>query len=129
MEVRIEKKRFYTDQERYEWCRKCKLSGMPVTTFARKNGLSRETLRDWMNAYNNINVKFINVNTVSENVNNLIEYKDVKVNILSEVEKIKKSKHFSRFDHSVVVIEYKELKVTTSLEQAEKILDRLYDQL
>ena len=36
MEVRIEKKRFYTDQERYEWCRKCKLSGMPVTTFARK---------------------------------------------------------------------------------------------
>ena len=129
MEVRIEKKRFYTDQERYEWCRKCKLSGMPVTTFARKNGLSRETLRDWMNAYNNINGKFINVNTVSENVNNLIEDKDVKVNILSEVEKIKKSKHVSRFDHSVVVIEYKELKVTTSLEQAEKILDRLYDQL
>ena len=129
MEVRIEKKRFYTDQERYEWCRKCKLSGMPVTTFARKNGLSRETLRDWMNAYNNINGKFINVNTVSENVSNLIEDKDVKVNILSEVEKIKKSKHFSRFDHSVVVIEYKELKVTTSLEQAEKILDRLYDQL
>ena len=102
---------------------------MPVTTFARKNGLRRETLRDWMNAYNNINGKFINVNTVSENVNNLIEDKDVKVNILSEVEKIKKSKHFSRFDHSVVVIEYKELKVTTSLEQAEKILDRLYDQL
>ena len=91
MEVRIEKKRFYTDQERYEWCRKCKLSGMPVTTFARKNGLSRETLRDWMNAYNYINGKFINVNTVSENVNNLIEDKDVKVNILSEVEKIKKS--------------------------------------
>ena len=56
----------------------------------------------------NINGKFINVNTVSENVNNLIEDKDVKVNILSEVEKIKKSKHFSRFDHSVVVIEYKE---------------------
>ena len=129
MEVRTEKKRFYTDQERYAWCRKCKLYGMPVTTFARKNGLSRETLRDWMNAYNNINGKFINVNTVSENVNNLIEDKDVKVNILSEVEKIKKSKHFSRFDHSVVVIEYKELKVTTSLEQAEKILDRLYDQL
>ena len=129
MEVRIEKRKYYTDQERYEWCRKCKLSGMPVTTFARKNGLSRETLRDWMNAYNNINGKFINVNTVSENVNNLIEDKDVKVNILSEVEKIKKSAHFSRFDHSVVVIEYKGLKVTTSLEQAEKILEKIYDQL
>ena len=129
MEVRNEKKRFYTDQERYEWCRKCKLSRMPVTTFARKNGLSRETLRDWMNAYNNINGKFINVNTVSENENNLIEDKDVKVNILSEVEKKNKSNHFGRFDHSIVVIEYKGIKVTTSLEQAESILEKLYDQL
>ena len=129
MEIRIEKRRFYTDQERYEWCRRCKLSGMPVATFAKENGLSRETLRDWMIAYNNINGKFINVNTVSENENNLIEDKDVKVNILSEVEKIKKSAHFSRFDHSVVVIEYKGLKVTTSLEQAEAILEKIYDQL
>ena len=30
MEIKIEKRKFYTDQERYEWCRKCKLSGMPV---------------------------------------------------------------------------------------------------
>ena len=129
MEIRIEKRRFYTDQERYEWCRKCKLSGMPVATFAKENGLSRETLRDWMIAYNNINGKFINVNTVSENENNLIEDKDVKVNILSEVEKKNKSNHFGRFDHSIVVIEYKGIKVTTSLEQAESILEKLYDQL
>ena len=129
MEVRIEKRKYYTDQERYEWCRKCKLSGMPVATFAKENGLSRETLRDWMIAYNNINGKFINVNTVSENENNLIEDKDVKVNILSEVEKKNKSNHFGRFDHSIVVIEYKGIKVTTSLEQAESILEKLYDQL
>ena len=82
-----------------------------------------------MNAYNNINGKFINVNTVSENENNLIEDKDVKVNILSEVEKKNKSNHFGRFDHSIVVIEYKGIKVTTSLEQAESILEKLYDQL
>ena len=139
MEIKIEKRRFYTDQERYEWCRKCKLSGMQVATFAKENGLNRETLRDWMkmidyknrhsNAYNNINGKFINVNTVSERENNIIEENDVRVNMLSEVEKIKKSSHFSRFDHSVVVIEYKGLKVTTSLEQAEKILEKIYDQL
>ena len=60
------------------------------------------------NAYNNIHGKFINVNTVSERENNIIEENDVRVNMLSEVEKIKKSSHFSRFDHSVVVIEYKE---------------------
>ena len=129
MEIKIVKRQSYTDQETYEWCRKCKLSGMPITTFAKENGINRETLRDWMNAYNNINGKFININTISENENNIIEEKDVKVNMLSEVEKIKKSNHFSRFDHSVVVIEFKGLKVTTSLEQAEKILEKIYDKL
>ena len=127
MKIEKAKKRFYTDQERYEWCRKCKISGKTVTAFARDNGINRETLRDWMNAYNNINGKFINVNTVAEKENNIIDKEDMEINILSEVEKIKKSSHFSRFDHSIVVIEYKGLKVTTSLEQAEKILEKLYD--
>ena len=91
MEIRIEERRFYQNQERYEWCRKCKLSRMPVATFAKEDGLNRKTLRDWMNAYNNINGKFINVNNVSETENNIIEENDVRVNMLSEVEKIKKS--------------------------------------
>ena len=39
--------------------------------------------------------------------------KDLIVNILSESEIITKSNHFNRFDHSIVVIEYKELKITT----------------
>ena len=64
---------------------------MPVTTFAKENELNRETLRDWMNAYNNIHGKFINVNTISKKENNIIEENDVRVNMLSEVEKIKKS--------------------------------------
>ena len=50
LEIKIEKRRFYEDQERYGWCRKCKLSKMPVTTFAKENGLNKEILRDWMNA-------------------------------------------------------------------------------
>ena len=50
MGIKIEKRRFYEDQERYGWCRKCKLSKMPVTTFAKENGLNKEILRDWMNA-------------------------------------------------------------------------------
>ena len=84
MEIRIEKRRFYQNQERYEWCRKCKLSRMTVATFAKENGLNRETLRDWMNTYNDIHGKFINVNTVSEKENNIIEEKDVGVNMLSK---------------------------------------------
>ena len=91
MGIKIEKRRFYEDLQRYAWCRKCKLSRMPVTTFAKENELNRETLRDWMNAYNNIHGKFINVNTISKKENNIIEENDVRVNMLSEVEKIKKS--------------------------------------
>lgn len=121
--------KYYTDQERYEWCRRCKISGKSVTAFANENGIARTTLRDWMKAYNNINGKFINVSTVSENESNIIEEKDVRVNIISEIEKLNKSTHFSRFDHSIVVIEYKELKITTSLEQAERLLEKLYDHI
>ena len=43
----------------------------------------------------------------------------------SGIEKVKRSNHFNRFDHSIVVIEYKEIKITTSLEQAEKILEKI----
>ena len=102
---------------------------MSVAAFALKNGMARTTLRDWMKAYNNINGKFINVKTVSEKENNIIGENDIRVNILSEIEKIKKSTHFTRFDHSIVVIEYKELKITTSLEQAEALLEKLYDHI
>ena len=47
------------------------------------------------------------------------------MNMLTNESICKASKHFARFDHSVVVIEYKNLKVTTSLEQALVILEKL----
>lgn len=31
-----EKHHYYTDQERYEYCRKCKLSGKTISEFARE---------------------------------------------------------------------------------------------
>lgn len=89
------------------------------------NDLKRSTLRDWIKAYNNINGQFINVNKVALEENNIITNKMIKANILSEVEKQNKSTHFTRFDHSIVVIEYKEIKITTSLEQAERLLEKL----
>lgn len=119
--------KYYTDQERYEHCRKYRISGLSQSEYARINGINRNTFQDWCAAYRNIHGKFININQVSEKENTIIEEKDIRVNILSENEKIKKSSHFSRFDHSIVVIEYKELKVTASLENAEKILEKLYD--
>ncbi len=115
----------FTDQERYEHCRKFRISGLTLTEYAENNNLNRRTLGDWVAAYNNINGKFINVSTVSDNEGELIDNGTYRANILSEVEKFNKSNHFSRFDHSIVVIEYKEFKITTSLEQAEKILEKL----
>ena len=91
IEIKIEKRRFYEDQERYEQCSKCKLSRKEIATFAKEKRLNRETLRDWINAYNNIHGKFININTVFEKENNIIEKNYVRVNILSGVEKINKS--------------------------------------
>lgn len=120
----MEKHKYYTDQERYEHCRKCRLSGKTVSQYALENGINRATLRDWMNAYKNINGKFINVSTVSKRENNIIETDDVIANVIGEIEK-KKKNHFSRFDHSIVEIEVKGIKICTSLEQAEKILEKI----
>jgi hypothetical protein len=97
----------YTDVERINFVKAWRLSGLPVKTFADQNGLNRETFREWANAYRDLEGRFI------------------KINVLTEEQVIKKSHHFSRFDHSVVVIEYKNLKVTTSLEQALVILEKL----
>lgn len=117
----------FTDQERYEHCRKYKISGLSVSEYARQNGLNRTTFRDLISAYNNINGKFINVARVSDKEYELIDNGSYRVNMLGEIEKFKKSTHFSRFDHSIVVIEYKNIKLTTSLEQAEILLGRILD--
>lgn len=120
-----EKHHYYSDQERYEHCRKYRLSGLSIAEYARRNNLNRSTFSDWISAYKNINGKFINVSAACSNENEIIDTNLFRANILSEVDKVKKSGHFSRFDHSIVVIEYKEVKITTSLEQAERILSNL----
>ena len=125
MSEKNEKHKRYTDQERYEHCRKFRISGLTLSEYANRNNLNRRTLGDWVAAYNNINGKFINVSTISAKENELIDTGEYRENILSEIEKFNKSNHFSRFDHSIVVIEYKDIKVTTSLEQAERILKNL----
>ena len=125
MSEKNEKHKRYTDQERYEHCRKFRISGLTLSEYANRNNLNRRTLGDWVAAYNNINGKFINVSTISAKENELIDTGEYRANILSEIEKFNKSNHFSRFDHSIVVIEYKDIKLTTSLEQAERILKNL----
>lgn len=115
----------YTDIERYEFVRRFRISGMTQIGFCAEHGINRSTFRDWVDAYNHLNGKFINVSAVADKADNIVENQDYRVNILSEESKFKKSSHFSRFDHSIVVIEYRDMKISTSLEQAEKILEKL----
>ena len=117
--------RYYTDQERYEFCRKYWLSKKTIIEFANENGINRHTFGDWLNAYGNIDGKFINIKNTSQTENEIIKTKDYRVNVLDEKAKVKKSNHFSRFDHSIVVIEVRDIKITTSLEQAEVLLERI----
>lgn len=115
----------YTDVERMNFVKKWRISGLPMKTFARENGLNRETFRDWANAYRDLEGSFVRINIDENNPNQLIKTDDVTMNILNEEQIIKKSHHFSRFDHSIVLVEVKGIKITTSLEQALAILDKI----
>ncbi len=118
--------KFKSDYERLETVKEFKLSRMSISEFSRYKGVNRETLRDWVNAYDNLDGSFIRLNKVLESAQEgtMLANEDVRVNMLKPEEIIRKSTHFSRFDHSIVVIEINKLKITTSLEQALAILEK-----
>ena len=118
--------KYKTDYERLETVKEFKVSRMSVSEFARQKGIHRETLRDWVNAYDNLDGSFVQLNKVLESSQEgvMLANEDVRVNMLKPEEIIRKSTHFSRFDHSIVVIELNKLKITTSLEQALAILEK-----
>ena len=105
--------------------KKWRISGLPMKTFARENGLCRETFREWANAYRDLEGSFVRIDIDENNPHQLMKTDDVTMNILEEEQIIKKSHHFSRFDHSIVLVEVKGIKITTSLEQALAILDKI----
>ena len=117
--------KYFSDDERLNLVKELKRSGKNVSEFAREKGISRSTLRDWVHAYDNIGGTFVRIKDVENIENALINDKDLKVNMLSPEQISNKSRHFSGFDHSVVVIEYKSIKITTSLEQALRILENM----
>lgn len=119
--------KFKTDYERLEIVKEFKVSRMGVSEFARLKGINRTTIRDWINAYDNIDGSFVRLNKVidSNKESVLLENDDVTVNMLKPEEIKRKSRDFTRFDHSVVVIEINKVKITTSLEQALAILGKI----
>ena len=119
----------YTDRQRLDMVKKYTQSGLGLSEFARQENINRSTIKDWVAAYNHLQGDFIRIDNLDSKPGVLIDEDDMKLNILKDDEITKKSSHFTRFDHSIVVIETKEMKITTSLEQALKIVGLIYDRL
>ena len=119
----------YTDRDRLDMVKKYRLSGLGLSEFARQEDINRSTLKDWVAAYNHLQGDFIRIDNLDSKEGVLMDEDEVRLNMLKSNEITKKSTHFTRFDHSIVVIETKEMKITTSLEQALKIVGLIYDRL
>lgn len=119
--------KYKSDYERLEIVKKYKASRLTITEFAKQNGLAYSTLRDWVYAYDNIDGSFVKLQKEIGRPGVVLANEDCTVSILDNKEIYCKNSHFTRFDHSVVKIEFERMKITTSLEQAVKILERYYD--
>ncbi|MBU1142594.1 MAG: hypothetical protein KKH92_03005 [Firmicutes bacterium] len=119
----------YTDRDRLDTVKKYRLSGLTMSDYARQEHINRSTIKDWVAAYNHLQGDFIRIDNLDSRPGALMDEDDMRVNLLKDDEVTKKSTHFTRFDHSIVVIETKEMKITTSLEQALKIVGLIYDRL
>ena len=115
-----------SDQERLEYVKQYKTSGLSVGEFAKRHNLARCTLRDWINAFESISGDFIQVSPSLTEKGDFMRNEEVRMNMLSKEQITGKSNHFTRFDHSIVVIEFNGLKITTSLEHARAILRDYY---
>lgn len=118
-------KKHYTDRERMEIVKKFRASGLSINRYARENGIAYATLRDWAYAFRDLEGKFVRLDFDESDPSRLMSTQDVTMHMLSEEQVRGKSNAFSRFDHSIVVIEHKGIKITTSLEQALAILGRI----
>jgi len=118
-------KKHYTDREKMEVVKKFRASGLSINRYARENGIAYATLRDWAYAFRDLEGKFVRLDFDESDPSRLMSTQDVTMHMLSEEQVRGKSNAFSRFDHSVVVIEVRGVKVTTSLEQAMVILGRI----
>lgn len=116
----------FTDRDRLEYVKEYKTSGLSISEFSALKGISRTTLRDWVNAFESITGGFIKIDAALKGEGDIEINHDYRMNMLSQEQITGKSSHFTRFDHSIVVIEFNGLKITTSLEHARVILGDYY---
>ena len=119
----------YSDRERLDAVKKYKTSGLRMSEYVKIEGYNRSTFKDWVNAYEFLQGDFIRIDNLEDQPGALLNEENIKLNLLRNDEIAQKSGHFTRFDHSLVVIETKQIKITTSLSQALKIIEAIYDRL
>jgi len=119
----------YSDRERLDAVKKYRISGLRMSEFVQMEGYNRSTFKDWVNAYEFLQGDFIRIDNIEDQPGALLDEENIKLNLLKTEEIAQKSGHFTRFDHSLVVIETKQVKITTSLAQALKIIEVIYDRL
>lgn len=119
--------KYKTDEERLEIVKGYKRSKKTISEYAKEAGISRCTLRDWIHAYDNIDGEFVRLRKNINDKGVIMENEECQMKVLTSEEIYKKSNHFSRFDHSIVVMEFANVKITTSLEQALKLMEQFYD--
>lgn len=117
----------YTDRYRLDMVKKYRVSNLSLSEFVRQENINRSTFKDWTSAFNHLEGDFIRLDNISSKPGELIGENNLRMNMLKGDQITKKSTHFSRFDHSIVIIETKNIKITTSLEQALKILEVIHD--
>lgn len=122
-------KRHRTNHERFEMVKEYKVSKLSVSEFARSKGVSRTSLRDWINAFDNIDGSFVRLNKNLDKPGDqiVLSNDETTIKMLTTEQIYKKSHRFTRFDHSVVLLEFGQIKITTSLEQALAIMEKYYD--
>lgn len=54
-------RKYYTDRERMETVKRLRASGLSISRFARENGISYATLRDWAYAFRDLEYALENV--------------------------------------------------------------------
>lgn len=119
--------KYKTDYERLEMVKKFKCSHKSISQFSKDENIPYGTIRDWIRAFDNIDGEFVKLKKEMSKPGVVLENNDATVKLLKNEEIYHKNSHFTRFDHSVVVIEFAKIKITTSLKQALVIMGQYYD--
>lgn len=119
--------KYKSDYERLEYVKKFKSSNKSLSQFAIEEKIAYSTIRDWVRAFDNINGDFVKLNKELNKPGVVLKNDELSIKMLTNEQIYHKNSHFTRFDHSVVQIEFSKLKITTSLEQALTILKHYYD--